>query len=205
VTGPGDAITGVVLAGGRARRMGGRDKGLLPLAGRPAVAYAVERLRPQVDALLINANRHRPDYAAFGVPVVPDTVADYPGPLAGMAAGLEAAATGLVLTVPTDSPWLPMDLAARLRAVLEAEGADIATAHNGEGLQPVFALLRRQVLPSLQAYLAAEGRKIDRWFGQHRLATADFSDCPRAFANINTPEELAAAERALAGSNGGTP
>lgn len=191
-------ITGVVLAGGRGRRMGGQDKGLVPLAGRPAVEYALERLRPQVDGLVINANRNLETYRSYGYPVVQDREDDFPGPLGGMVAALEGRQTEFILTVPCDTPWLPPDLAKRLLTALEAQEAELATVDNGEGMQPVFALLPRHLLGSLEAYLAEGERKIDRWYARHRLALADFSDDPGAFVNINTPEERSAAEPALA-------
>ncbi|ROR32320.1 molybdenum cofactor guanylyltransferase MobA [Inmirania thermothiophila] len=184
-------VTGAVLAGGRGRRMGGRDKGLLELAGRPLAAHILDALRPQCEALLINANRNREAYEALGVPVVGDALAGFQGPLAGFAAALAAATTPLVATVPCDSPLVPPDLVARLRAALEAAGAEIAVAHDGRRLQPVFALLRRELLPSLEAYLAAGDRKIDLWYPRHRTVEVDFSDRPEAFMNANEPEQLA--------------
>ncbi len=188
-----EAVTGILLAGGKARRMGGVDKGLIELAGRPLAAYALERLQPQVDTLLINANRHADEYAALGAEVVPDSIAGYPGPLAGLLAGMEAARTPLVVTAPCDSPFVPRDLVARLRAALEAAGAELAVAHDGERQQPVFMLARTALAEDLRAWLADGGRKIDAWFAGHRVADADFSDVAAgvtgAFRNINTPEE----------------
>lgn len=195
----GEPLTGAVLAGGRGRRMDGRDKGLIPLAGRPAVEYVLERVAPQVDRILINANRNRDAYAAYGHPVHPDRSGDYAGPLAGMATALAAAETDRILTVPCDTPWLPPDLADRLLQVRAAAGAEIATVHDGRTSHPVIALLDRGLLESLEAYLAEGERKIDRWYARHRLALADFSDCPEAFTNINSPADSAAAELRLAG------
>lgn len=190
-------ITGVILAGGRARRMGGRDKGLLPLAGRPMVEYVLEALRPQVDAVLISANRHQAEYGRYGHPVVTDDTDDYPGPLAGMAAGMAHAGEGWILSVPCDGPWLPAALAQRMRLAATAAGASICMAHDGERSQPVFGLLDTALLPSLRDYLAEGGRKIDLWYARHRVALADFSDCPEVFMNVNTPEERAAVEARL--------
>ncbi len=188
------AVTGVLLAGGRARRMGGTDKGLIELAGRPLAAYALERLRPQVDAIVINANRHGDDYAALGADaVVPDPMADYPGPLAGLLAGMQAAQTPWVVTAPCDSPFVPRDLLVRLRAALEAADAELAVAHDGERQQPVFLLAPSALASDLEAWLDEGGRKIDAWFAGHRVADADFSDVAPgptgAFRNINTPDE----------------
>lgn len=190
-------ITGVLLAGGRAQRMGGQDKGLVPVAGRPMAAWVLEALRPQVAAVIINANRNRESYAGFGHPVVADALEGYCGPLAGMASAMAAAETPYILTAPCDSPFLPGDLAARLYRALEVQQAEIAAAHDGERLQPVFALLATDLRASLEAYLAAGERKIDRWFQTRRLAVVDFSDQPRTFLNLNTPEELAAVEAQL--------
>jgi molybdenum cofactor guanylyltransferase len=195
---PRPSITGLVLAGGRATRMGGMDKGLVELAGRPMIAHVLDRLAPQVDQILVNANRNVDRYAAFGWPVVPDTDTGFLGPLAGLVAGLRASDTPLVLTVPCDSPRLATDLAGRLYAVMERDAAEIAVAFDGEWLQPVFMLVHRQVLASLEVFLAAGGRKIDRWFEQHRLARADFSDRKESFVNVNDPAEREALDEKLA-------
>ena len=194
---PTQAITGIILAGGRAERMGGRDKGLLPLAGQPMAAYAVRALRPQVGQLLINANRNIADYQALGFRVVCDGVGDFFGPLAGMLAGIEATQNDYVLTVPCDSPLLPPDYAQRMWEVLHEQQAEISVADSGGRLQPVFALIKVTLRTSLRAYLEAGERKIDRWFAKERMAVADFADHPEMFRNINTPEELIALEEAL--------
>ncbi len=190
-------VTGVILAGGRARRMGGRDKGLIEVGGAPMVRRVAERLALQVGAVLINANRNLPRYAELGYPVVSDVVAGYHGPLAGMASGLQAAQTPLVVTVPCDSPLLPGDLVARLCAGLGRDAA-IAVAHDGERMQPVFSLLRTELLEDLRAWLASGERKIDRWYARHPHSLVDFSDHPETFVNVNTPEDRAAVESRLA-------
>jgi molybdenum cofactor guanylyltransferase len=159
-----EKITGVILAGGLGRRMGGIDKGLQELRGRPLTAWVVERLAPQVDELLINANQNPERYAAFGHRVVPDEIPDFAGPLAGLHAALSAAAHPLVATVPCDSPFLPSDLISRLFAGLTATGADLAVARTFDQPHPVFCLCRRAVLPHLTEFLAGGGRKIDRWY-----------------------------------------
>jgi molybdopterin-guanine dinucleotide biosynthesis protein A len=187
-------ITGVVLAGGQGRRMGGEDKGLVDFQGRPLIAWVIDALLPQVDTLIINANRNTERYAELGYPVVPDALGGYQGPLAGFASGMEHARTPLVLTVPCDGPMLPSDLTARLAEGLRAGEAEIAVAHNGERIQPVYALLRTSLLPSLKAFLAGGERKIDRWYASHRTVTVDFSDRPDTFANINSPEDRRALE-----------
>lgn len=191
---PTSALTGLILAGGRAERMGGQDKGLLLLHGRPLVSYAIHRLRPQVGELLISANRHLAEYRAFGWPVVSDSIGEFYGPLAGMLAALEVATYPYVLSVPCDSPLLPADYAQRMYTALLAASAEIGVAWDGRRLQPVFALLQTRLRDSLRRYLAGGERKIDRWFAQHRLVQVDFSDEPALFRNINTPEELAAME-----------
>jgi molybdopterin-guanine dinucleotide biosynthesis protein A len=157
-------VTGVVLAGGQGRRMGSIDKGLVLLQGRPMVQHVLERLRPQVDEILINANQHRAEYEAFGHPVFPDAIAGFAGPLAGLQVGLTQAKRPLVATVPCDSPFLPADLVARLAAALEAREADLAVARTFEQPHPVFALVRRTVLPHLTRFREEGGRKIDAWY-----------------------------------------
>lgn len=191
-------VTAVILAGGRATRMGGQDKGLVELAGQPMIAHVLAVLAPQVERVIINANRNLERYAAFGWPVVADQDSGFLGPLAGLAAGLRAAETPLVLTAPCDSPLVAPDLAARLYSALEREAAEIAVPHDGERMQPVFALVRRELGDSLAAYLGGGDRKIDRWFAQHRLARVDFSDRPETFVNVNDPAERAAVEAKLA-------
>ncbi len=184
-------VTGIVLAGGLGRRMGGVDKGLQLLEGRPMVACAIERLAPQVETIVVNANQNLAAYRAFGYPVVSDAVGGFAGPLAGLHAGLQAAHTPLAVTVPCDSPFLPLDLVARLAAALEAAAAQLAVAKTGDQPHPVFCLVERTVLPSLEAFLSAGGRKIDAWYAALRVVEVSFDDQPEAFRNINTREELA--------------
>ena len=186
-------VTGIVLAGGMGRRMGGVDKGLVELDGRPMVAHVLARLAPQVGAVLINANQNAERYAAFGVPVVADAVGGFAGPLAGLHAGMSAATTPFVATVPCDSPFLPMDLVARLGNRLAASDAQLAVARTFDQPHPVFALVRRDVLPHLAAFLDGGGRKIDAWYATLRVVDVAFDDCADAFRNINTADELAAA------------
>jgi molybdenum cofactor guanylyltransferase len=184
-----DQVTGVILAGGRGRRMGGVDKGLVELAGRPLIEHVLDGLRPQAAQILINANRHHDVYERYGCPVVGDAMADYQGPLAGFSAAMKAASTPWILTVPCDGPWMPPDLLARMALALSEQGAELAVAHDGERLQPVYALLPSSLLDSLTAFLQAGDRKIDLWYAQHRMAKADFSDCAETFRNVNTPEQ----------------
>jgi molybdopterin-guanine dinucleotide biosynthesis protein A len=189
-----NGVTGIVLAGGQGRRMGGVDKGLQPLRGKPMAQWVIERLAPQVDEIVVNANQNLEAYAAFGYPVLRDDVAGFAGPLAGLQAGLRAAQRALAVTVPCDSPFLPADLVARLRAALEAKGADLAVAKTGDQAHPVFALVRRAVLPHLEGFLAAGGRKIDAWYATLQVVEVAFDDEADAFRNINTREELAGFE-----------
>jgi molybdopterin-guanine dinucleotide biosynthesis protein A len=184
------AITGLVLSGGMGRRMGGVDKGLLELRGRPLADWVLERLRPQVDHVLISANQNMERYAAFGHLVVQDNIPGHAGPLAGLHAGLAAASTPLVATAPCDSPFLPDDLVSRLLAALNATGADLAVARTFEQQHPVFSLCRREVLPRLTQFLAGGERKVHRWHATLNVVEVAFDDEAGAFENINTREEL---------------
>ena len=198
---PIERIAGTVLAGGQGRRMGGTDKGLVEIAGRPMVAHVVDRLRPQVGILLINANRNRERYAEVtGLRVVRDREGGYAGPLAGMASAMEAAGARFLLTAPCDAPLVSEHLGARLYETLVEERAELSVAHDGVRLQPVFALIDCSLLDRLIAYLRSGERKIDRWYARHRMAKADCSDLPQSFSNINTPEERIAIEKALEGN-----
>jgi len=170
--------------------MGGVDKGLVEFNGRPMVALVLERLRPQVDAVLINANQNADRYGTFGHPVVPDRIPGFAGPLAGLHAGLGASASPLLVSVPCDSPFLPLDLVGRLRGALEAKHAQLAVAKTGDRVQPVFSLITRNVLDDLTAFLEGGGRKIDAWFTRLAVVEVPFDDQPMAFANVNTRKEL---------------
>lgn len=193
-----EQITGLVLAGGRGSRMGGIDKGLQNHNGVPLALHALLRLQPQVGPLMINANRNLGAYESMGVPVWPDVQADYPGPLAGVLVGLERCETPYLVTVPCDTPNFPADLVQRLAQALAAEGADLAMAATRDGddvkPEPVFCLLKAELLESLIDYLQSGQRKIDRWTAQHRVATVVFDDAT-AFDNANTPEELQRLQR----------
>jgi molybdopterin-guanine dinucleotide biosynthesis protein A len=192
----GEKITGVILAGGLGRRMGGIDKGLQELRGRPLVAWVSERLAPQVDELLINVNQNVERYAAFGDRVVPDQIPDYAGPLAGVHAALSAAAYPLVATAPCDSPFLPADLVFRLFSALTATNANLAVARTFDQPHPVFCLCRRAVLPHLSEFLAGGGRKFESWYATLNVVEVPFDDEADAFENINTREELGRFESA---------
>ena len=186
------AITGVIFAGGQGRRMGGVDKGLVELEGRPLVAHVIERLAPQVGTIVINANQNRDRYAAYGYPVVEDLIAGFAGPLAGLHASIAAAATPYVATSPCDSPFLPDDLVARLAAAFAKADIDLAVARTFDQPHPVFSLVRADVRSHLEAFLRDGGRKIDAWYTTLRVADVRFDDEADAFRNINTAAELAA-------------
>jgi molybdopterin-guanine dinucleotide biosynthesis protein A len=181
-------VSGIVLAGGLGRRMGGVDKGLQLLHGRPMIAHVLARLVPQVDEVLINANQNLEHYRALGHRVVPDEIGGFAGPLAGLHAGLAAVSHPLAVTVPCDSPFLPADLVARLHEHLGVN--ELAVAKTGEQPHPVFALVRRSVASNLQAFLAGGGRKIDAWYASLKVVEVNFDDEADAFRNINTREEL---------------
>jgi molybdopterin-guanine dinucleotide biosynthesis protein A len=182
------AVSGVVLAGGQGRRMGGVDKGLQVLRGKPMAQWALERLAPQVDEILINCNQNLDAYARFGYRLVPDEIGGFAGPLAGLHASLKAAAHPLVVTVPCDSPFLPPDLVSRLRSKLGERV--LAVAKTGDQPHPVFSLVRRDVLDNLEAFLRSGGRKIDAWYASLATVEVSFDDEADAFRNINTLEEL---------------
>jgi molybdopterin-guanine dinucleotide biosynthesis protein A len=189
-----DDITAVILAGGRGTRMGGADKGLQNFRGMPMAMFTLMRLMPQVSEVMINANRNLSAYESFGVPVWPDSMSDYAGPLAGILTALERCETDYLVTVPCDTPLFPQDLVARLAEALEREDAEIAMASAPEEdgqmrAQPVFSLLKRELMESLVRFTQGGGRKIDAWTGQHRTVLVPFADAG-AFRNANTLAEL---------------
>jgi molybdenum cofactor guanylyltransferase len=190
-------FTGVILAGGQARRMGGQDKGLIELAGTPMVQHVLDALGPQVGSIIINANRNREVYAHYGCPVIPDEIEGFCGPLAGMVSSLNTINTHFMVTVPCDSPLLPADLVKRLYLELIRCEAEISVAHDGERMHPVFTLMKGNLYKSMLSFLKKGERKIDKWFNQHKLAITDFSDKPETFININTQEDLCVVESKL--------
>lgn len=195
-------ITGLILAGGRGSRMGGVDKGLQNFNGMPLALHTLMRLQLQVGTVMINANRNLSAYESFGAEVWPDVLADYAGPLAGFLTGLERCETPYMVTVPCDTPRFPLDLVARLADALERDDAEIAMAAGPETdaqgqtqvrTQPVFCLLKVDLLESLVKFTQGGGRKIDAWTAQHRTVVMPFDlpgDDPLAFANANTLAEL---------------
>lgn len=190
------SITGIVLAGGQGKRMGGQDKGWVPFQGTPMISHVLQRLSPQVDEILISANRELAQYQQLGYPVIEDTISGFVGPLAGLHAGLQRASHPYVLTVPCDSPLLPPQLARRLMNGLIERDADLAFAKTGQQTHPVFCLCRRSLLPGLEQYLQAGGRKVSDWMATLDTVAVSFTDQSLAFANINTPEELQWLEQA---------
>ncbi len=192
------SITGLLLAGGRGSRMGGHDKGLQPFQGLPLALHTLHRLQPQVDQILISANRNLAAYESLGAPVLQDAVPDFAGPLAGFLAGLNHCETEFLVTVPCDTPRFPLDLVDRLMGALQEEDADIAmpSAREEDGSlrpQPVFCLMRADLVESLGRFVMGGGRKIDAWTAQHRCVVLPFNspeDDPQAFFNANTLAEL---------------
>lgn len=183
-------VSGVVLAGGLARRMQQQDKGLVPFNNKPMIVYALQAIAPVVDDLFINANRNIEQYQQFNYPVIRDGRDDFAGPLAGVLAALEVCEHAILLIIPCDSPFIT---AAGLQTLVyerERRHADIAVAFDGERIHPVFMVIKRSLKTSLQNYLAQGERKIDRWFEQHHWVKADFSSNPDFFSNINTMEQL---------------
>lgn len=192
-------ITGLILAGGRAQRMGGIDKGLISFHGKPLIESAISRLKPQVSTILINANRSITKYSHYGYPVLMDETPDFSGPLAGFSVGLKHCKTPYLLTSPCDSPLLPNDLAEKMAHQLEGNNLELVFASSKEDdgktwSQPVFCLMKSDLQDSLNAFLSKGDLKIDRWFKELRSGTVVFENA-QAFANVNTPEELAALEK----------
>jgi molybdenum cofactor guanylyltransferase len=183
-------ITGLILAGGQGRRMGGVDKGLQEFRGKRLVDHVYERLAPQVAGVIVNANQNHDAYRTFGVRVVSDAIGKFAGPLAGLHAGLSVSRRPYLVSVPCDSPFLPEDLVARLFAALEGSGAEIAVPKTGQWQQPVFCMVRSGVLDHLTDFLKNGGRKVDAWYSTLRLAEVPFDDEAEAFSNINTSDEL---------------
>ena len=202
-------LVGLLLAGGQSRRMGGGDKTLRSLGGIPLLEHVIERLRPQVDTLVLNANGDPSRFAKFGLPVVADSVLGFAGPLAGVLAGLEWAAAHradcpLVVSVATDAPFLPPDLTSRFIEAIERDAADLACAASDGRSHPVFGLWPVRLRNDLRRAVVEEGiRKVDQWTARYRLVTVSFLIDPiDPFFNANRPEDLATAEALLAAAGG---
>ncbi len=191
------AISAIILAGGLATRKNGADKGLVLLHKKPLVQHVINRLTKQVDEILINANREIAKYQIFDYSVLQDEVEDFLGPLAGFSLGLRHAKHDYLLTIPCDSPLLPLDLATRLMAALVEHKVDVAVASSNDNAHPVFSLCKKSILPSLTAYLEQGERRVSTWQKSQKYIEVDFSDCNEAFTNLNTIEDLAELELKL--------
>jgi len=191
------SVTGVILAGGKGRRMEGKDKGLVQYQQKPLISYAIQSLKSQVDALIINANRNIELYQDFGYPVIEDSLDKFCGPLAGMLSAMKAVDTDYILTAPCDSPRISVQLRQRMMEAMLLEQADLAVAHDGERLQPVFCLLPCTLQDELEAHIQQGGRKIDLWLAEHKMAVVDFSDQADSFINFNHPEDVTNNESAI--------
>lgn len=199
-TGPGvrtepPPVSGIILAGGRARRFDGRDKGLIELAGRPLVAWVVERLQTQVAEILLSANRNLARYAALGHTVVPDSLPQYPGPLAGILAGAQSGRQAWLLSVPCDVPFLPLDLAPRLYEKARRTQVPLVRAADATDIHYAIMLLHRDLIPDLSRYVAEGGRQVQAWQARHPCRTLLFETAPHAFLNINSQQDLDVAEQ----------
>ena len=182
-------VEAVILAGGMARRMGGDDKGLVDLLGKPMVQHVLQRIAPQVDALRINANRNQEIYGNFGYPVFADQQQGYLGPLSGMSTAMATTDAEFIISVPCDCPLIPTDLVARMLSALQQQDSELAVATDGERDQPVVMLLKPNLLASMLQFLDSGRRRIDVWYADHKVAKVSFADQPNAFVNINTPED----------------
>ena len=195
-------VTAVILAGGKGRRMEGKDKGLVELAERPLIEHVIAAIEPQVETIILNANRNQQQYSLYGYPVISDDLLDFQGPLAGFFSAMKKATTSHIVTLPCDGPLLPNDLVERLilalkDTIVDSKEAEIAVAHDGERMQPVYSLIPTTLTASLNSFLDSGERKIDLWYRQHRIALAYFSDCPETFRNINTAEQRDKLQRDL--------
>lgn len=182
-------ITAVILAGGRGKRMGGVDKGLITLDGLPIIEHIIQAIQPQCQEVIINANRNISEYEHYQCPVISDTMNDFQGPLAGFATAIENAKTSIIITLPCDAPKLPPRYVERMLDAMQTNDCDIAVAHDGQRLQPVYALIKTKLKNNLSDYLNSGDRKIDLWYAQNNMTEVDFSDCPSSFDNVNTPEQ----------------
>lgn len=188
-------VTGVILAGGLARRMNNQDKGLVLYKGQPMVSYAIAALTTVTDQLIINANRNIERYQQFGLPVVADQTGSFDGPLAGVLTAMVYAETGVLLVVPCDSPLIKAGHLQKLLSARAENGADVAVAFDGERLHPVFLAIKTSLKTSLTNYLASGLRKMDSWLEQQQMVVADFSNEPSLFININSMAELSVLEK----------
>ncbi|MCG9697963.1 molybdenum cofactor guanylyltransferase MobA [Shewanella sp. Isolate11] len=191
-------VDAVILAGGMARRMGGNDKGLVELNGKPMIQHAIDRIQPQVKEILINANRNQNHYAELGFKVLSDEDSGYLGPLAGMITAMGHTLADYLLVVPCDCPLLPLDLVTRMLEAIKQNNAEMAVASDGQREQPVVLLMKPELRASMKAFLDAGERKIDFWYAKHHCVVCEFSDQPNAFVNVNTPEQKQQLSEAIA-------
>lgn len=182
-------VTAVILAGGKGRRLGGQDKGLVTYQDKKLIEHVLDIIKPQVSQILINANRNQDQYKSYDYPVIDDDLHDFQGPLAGFLTAMRTVKTAYILTLPCDGPHLPEDYVARMSQQLSSVPGGIAVAHDGERMQPVHALIPVSLKKSLEAFLENGDRKIDRWYAQHKTVLVDFSDKPGVFFNVNTEEQ----------------
>ena len=185
-------VTAVILAGGKGRRLEGQDKGLVTYKNKRLIEHVIYRIKPQVNEIIINANRNQEIYESYGFPVITDEMSNYQGPLAGFATAMKTVNTDYIITMPCDGPSLPKNLVANMLASLrECSHTDcIFVAHDGERIQPVHALIPVSLIESLEDFLANGDRKIDLWYAKYGLVEVDFSDQPEAFFNVNRKEHL---------------
>ena len=193
-------ITAVILAGGKGRRLGGQDKGLVHYKNKPLIEHVIERIKPQVKTIIVNANRNQETYANYGFPVINDELSDFQGPLAGFATAMKSVTTSHIMTLPCDGPLLPNNLVTRMLEKMDDASDTLVVAHNGDRLQPVYALIPISLINSLEQFLEEGNRKIDLWYARHTMQIADFSDIPNAFDNINTEEQKQNMEAAIMGA-----
>ena len=185
-----ELITPVILAGGRGRRMGEKDKGLVLLNDRPLIEYVIDAIAEQNTNILISANQNLERYSEYGYPVISDRVGGFQGPLAGMAAAMKVATTPYILTLPCDAPFVYSGYQDAMWAGLQGQQTDLAVAYDGRRLQPVHALLPVSLRSELEDFLSGSVRRVDTWYSAHAMGLVDFSDRPQMFHNLNTPEEL---------------
>ena len=183
-------VTAVILAGGMGRRMGGQDKGLVEYKNTTLIQHVISGIAKQAEHILINANRNIDTYAAFGFPVIEDSLQNFQGPLAGFYAAMQQAETDYILTLPCDGPYVVDDYLQAMLNVLNEQDCEMVIASDGERMQPVYALIPVRLKDSLLRYLEAGERKIDRWYQRHQFALAEFSESTKLFTNINTPEDI---------------
>ncbi len=186
-------VTGVILAGGKGRRLDGQDKGLVLYQGKALVEHVIDRIRPQVANIIINANRNQQTYKDLGYPVISDEMSNFQGPLAGIASAMKTVKTDYIITLPCDGPLLPENLVTKMLTTFNKScpsSNGIAVAHDGIRMQPVHALIPTKLINSLEEFLLSDDRKVDHWYAKHNIVLVDFSDQADAFLNINKKEQL---------------